>query len=173
MAVRDITLLGNPVLRTACLPVRDYASEETRACITDLRDTLANFRARNGFGRGIAAPQLGTTRQIIYTDFEYRGPLINPKITRRSRRTFTLWDDCFSFPDILVKVERNYSITVSFNDAEGTKKVIKATGAFSELLQHEIDHLHGVLAIDRAIDSRHIILRSEFEKLATRQTITM
>ncbi len=173
MAVREIALLGNPVLRTKCLPVKDFGSDETRTCLADLRDTLADFRARKGFGRGIAAPQIGTTRQMIYTDSEYHGAIINPNITQRSRKTFTLWDDCFSFPDLLVKVVRHYSITVAFSDEEGTGRVLRATGAFSELLQHEVDHLHGILAVDRAVDSRHIILRSEFEKFTARRTITM
>ncbi|HTP12668.1 MAG TPA: peptide deformylase, partial [Bacteroidota bacterium] len=144
MAIREIALLGNPVLRTKCLPVKDFGSEPTKTCVADLRETLADFRSRRGFGRGIAAPQIGTTRQIIYTNSEYRGALINPRIIQRSRKTFTLWDDCFSFPDILAKVVRHYSITVSFKDEEGTGRVLRAAGAFSELLQHEIDHLHGI-----------------------------
>ena len=173
VAIREIALLGNPVLRTKCLPVKDFGSDQTRNCIADLKDTLADFRSRKGFGRGIAAPQISTTRQIIYTDSEYRGALVNPKISQQSRKTFTLWDDCFSFPDLLVKVVRHYSITVSFKDEEGNDRILKATGAFSELLQHEIDHLHGILAVDRAVDSRHIILRSEFERFAGKRTITM
>ena len=173
MPAREIRLLGNPILRKKCSPVKDVRSTETRECIADLKDTLAEFRAHNGFGRGITAPQIGTSRQIVYTDFDYQGALINPKIIQRSRKTFTLWDDCFSFPDILVKVERHYSISVSFQDEEGTRKNLKATGAFSELLQHEIDHLHGILAIDRAIDSRHIILRNEFNKLSQKRAMTL
>jgi peptide deformylase len=77
----------------------------------------------------------------------------------------TLWDDCFSFPDLLVKVRRHLSIHVEYRNPEGGRHTIRAEGSLSELLQHEIDHLNGVLAIDRAIDSRHIVLRSEFEKL--------
>lgn len=173
MATREITLLGNPVLRRKCSPVKDFQDAEIGQCIKDLRDTLADFRARYGFGRGIAAPQIGSTRQIIYTNFEYQGPLINPSIIRRSRKTFTLWDDCFSFPDILVKVERHYSVTVSFQDADGSRKQMMATGAFAELLQHEIDHVHGILAIDRAIDTRHIILRSEFNKLSQKRVMAL
>ncbi len=173
MAVKEIALLGNPVLRTTCLQVKDAAAADIRTCVENLRDTLADFRTRNGFGRGIAAPQIGVTRQIIYTNSDYVGAMLNPRIVERSRKTFTLWDDCFSFPDILVKVVRHYSITVSFRDGDGAKRTLKAAGAFSELLQHEIDHLHGVLAIDRAVDSRHIILRSEYDKLATKRTITM
>ena len=76
----------------------------------------------------------------------------------------TLWDDCFSFPDLLVKVRRNLSIEVRYQDMQGEKHTLKAGQGLSELLQHEIDHLDGILAIDRAIDSKHIVLRSEYEK---------
>lgn len=171
--VQRIRLLGDPVLRERCEPVKEFHSGETKALIRDLRETLADFRARRGFGRGIAAPQIGSTKQIIYIDFEIRGALINPKIIRRSGRTFRLWDDCFSFPDIMVMVERWYTITVSYRDEKGRKKTHKAEGALAELLQHEIDHLNGILAIDRAVDSRHIILRSEYEKLSHRGPVVM
>jgi len=171
--VQRIRLLGDPVLRERCEPVKDFQSGEIKALVRDLRDTLADFRARRGFGRGIAAPQIGSTRQAIYIDFEIRGALLNPKIIRRSRRTFRLWDDCFSFPDIMVMVERWYAITVSYRNEKGDNKTCKAEGALAELLQHEIDHLNGILAIDRAVDSRHIILRSEYEKLSHRRPVVM
>jgi peptide deformylase len=173
MPVKDILLLGNPVLREQCSIVKNVRSKEITGTIADLRDTLLDFRARQQFGRGIAAPQIGTTKQVIYIDFEYRGALINPKITRRSRQKFTLWDDCFSFPDILVKVVRNSSIEVAFINESGERKTLKANGALSELLQHEIDHINGILAVDRAVDSKHIILRSEYEKLSKHQPGTL
>lgn len=165
MATREILLLGNPILREQCSKVKDVRSDEIQATITDMRDTLRDFRLRKGFGRGIAAPQIGTAKRIIYLDCDIRGPMINPVIAGRSRKKFRLWDDCFSFPDILVEVERNYSIVVSFQDENGKHRKVEADGALSELLQHEIDHLDGILAIDRAIDARHIVLRSEYDKL--------
>jgi len=169
--VREITLLGNPVLRQKCQRVRDFDAEETKIVIRDLTDTLAEFQSRKGFGRGIAAPQIGSTKQIIVLDFEIKGPLINPKITSRSQRAFRLWDDCFSFPDLVVMVDRSYRITVEYRDEAGKPQTLKAEGGLSELLQHEIDHLNGILAIDRAIDPRHIVLRSEHEKLVHRENI--
>ncbi|HTY38276.1 MAG TPA: peptide deformylase [Bacteroidota bacterium] len=173
MPARDILLLGNPLLRQHCLAVRTFNADETRSIIGDLRDTLDGFRAKRGFGRGIAAPQIGANRKIIYIDYEFTGPLVNPKIVKRSRKKFHLWDDCFSFPDLLAYVQRNYSIEVVFHDANGRKKRLRAVGALSELLQHEIDHLDGVLAIDRAIDTKHIILRSEYEKLSHRSPMAL
>ncbi len=77
-----------------------------------------------------------------------------------------LWDDCFSFPEILVKVRRHRRIEVSYVDEAGERKTLKAADTLSELLQHEIDHVNGVLAIDRAVTRRDIILRSEFQRLS-------
>ncbi len=173
MAVKTILLLGNPLLRERCARVKDVQSPEIRATITDLRDTLADFKRRRGFGRGIAAPQIGSIRQVIYIDFELHGPLVNPVITGRSKKKFRLWDDCFSFPDLLVNVERHYAIVVSYLDENGSRKKLKAEGALAELLQHEIDHVNGILAVDRAIDSKHIILRSEFEKLGRGESMQL
>jgi len=164
MAVREILLLGNPILRTKCERVRSFSDSRIRAMIRDLRDTLGDFRTRNGFGRGIAAPQIGITERIIFIAMDAPMALINPEIIKRSRSAMTLWDDCFSFPEILVKVRRHVNILVRFQDAQGKKREMTAGGGLSELLQHEIDHLDGILAIDRAIDSRHIILRSEWKK---------
>lgn len=76
-----------------------------------------------------------------------------------------LWDDCFSFPDILVKVMRHKRIEISYVDEAGLRKSLKAVGALSELLQHEIDHINGILAIDRAVTKRDIILKSEFRRM--------
>lgn len=163
MAVQEIILLGNPALRTPCSIVRNPRSEKVHGVIANLADTLGDFRRRKGFGRGIAAPQIGSADRIIYISDEFRGAMINPVIRRRSRQTFRLWDDCLSFPDIMVEVRRNTSIVVEFQDERGAKKTLKAEGSLSELLQHEIDHVNGILAIDRAIDLQHIMLRSEFE----------
>lgn len=166
MAAKEILLLGNPLLRQKCSPVKNTGSSDVRSLVNDLRDTLLDFRSRMGFGRGIAAPQIGVTQQVIFIDFEYAGVLINPKIIRRSAKKFILWDDCFSFPDLLVSVVRNYRIEISFKDEAGKNRKLKAEGSLSELLQHEIDHINGILAVDRAVDTKHIILRSEFEKLS-------
>lgn len=170
MPAKEILLLGNPILRQKCAAVKNFGSAELSSLVADLKDTLEDFRKKRGFGRGIAAPQIGFTKQVVYIDFEYKGALINPKITRRSAKKFKLWDDCFSFPDILVQVIRNYSIIVSFKDESGKASTLKAEGALSELLQHEIDHVNGILAIDRAVHSRHITLRSEYNKLMSRSS---
>ncbi len=161
MAVRKIRLLGDPVLRMKCKPVREFSSTEVQRAIRDLRDTLEDFRSKHRFGRGIAAPQIGLLLNIIYIRSERLGPLINPKIIRRSKRVFKVWDDCFSFPDLLVQVRRNTTVEIVYHDLDGTRKSLKASHGLSELLQHEIDHINGILAIDRAINRQSIVLRSE------------
>ncbi len=161
MAVREILLLGNPVLRQKCEKVTNFSDPFVRQTLSDLQDTLAQFRSSHGFGRGIAAPQIGTSKKVIFINIDKPMAIVNPRITRKSKEIMTLWDDCFSFPDIMVKVRRNVSIRMQFQDETGSTKSMEASGSLSELLQHEIDHLDGILAIDRAIDSKHIILRSQ------------
>ena len=165
MSVREILLLGNPLLRKKCEKVKDFSDRSLRATINDLRDTLTRQRETYGFGRGIAAPQIGTTRRIIFIDVDGPCAMVNPHIIRRSRNLMTLWDDCFSFPDILAKVRRRVNVTIEFQDESGKRHTLNAAGRLSELLQHEIDHIDGILAIDRAIDSKHIVLRTEWDKL--------
>jgi peptide deformylase len=165
MAVRTILLMGNPVLRRTSDPVRDFDTEEIRALVQDLRDTLADFRTRHGFGRAIAAPQIGVNQRVVYMDAGAPIVFFNPVFVRRSRKRILLWDDCFSLPELVVKVRRSLSVVVRYQDERGRARTLTAEGALSELLQHEIDHLDGILTVDRAIDSTHIVYRSEVEKL--------
>lgn len=173
MAVQEIRLLGNPVLRADCDTVKDFSSSATSRTVTDLFDTLGDFRMKHGFGRGIAAPQIGVKRRIVAITLDEPLALLNPRIVKRSKQMMTLWDDCFSFPDIVVKVRRHAKITVEYRDGKGQPHRVEAVGGLSELLQHEIDHLDGILAIDRAIDTTHIFLRSELDKLSAYEHSTI
>lgn len=164
MAVREILQLGNPVLRVRCTPVRNFRNGKLQEVIRDLAATLGDFKKRKGFGRGISAPQVGVAERVIFVNIDHPLALVNPVIKKRSRQMMTLWDDCFSFPDLLAKVRRNLAIEVRYQDQGGRSHTLRAEGALSELLQHEIDHIDGILAVDRAIDSRHIVYRSEYEK---------
>jgi peptide deformylase len=165
MAVQEILLMGNPLLRGPSEQVKEFGGADLQQLIEDLRDTLADFRRRRGFGRAIAAPQIGVRRRVLYVDTGRPMVLCNPVIARRSRRRILLWDDCFSLPDLVVKVRRHLSIGLRYRDENGEPRTLAVEGALSELLQHEIDHLDGILAVDRAIDSTHIAYRSEIEKL--------
>jgi len=165
MGIMPVFLLGNPILRAPCARVRTFGTPDLDALVGDLADTLRDFRQRNGFGRGIAAPQIGDARRVVFIDCGGPLALVNPEIVRSSRQLMTLWDDCFSFPDLAVKLKRHLSVEVRYRDPGGKEHILKARGALSELLQHEIDHVNGILALDRAVDSKHIVYKSELEKV--------
>jgi peptide deformylase len=88
--------------------------------------------------------------------------LINPEWKYLSAEKFRLWDDCFSFPELMVWLERSESVRVRFFDSSGGEQILEASGAFSELIQHEMDHLDGILAIDRALDGNSLCTREEW-----------
>ena len=162
----EVLQLGHPLLRRKSKPV---ASPWTESFLLDagrLEATLSSFRKQHGFGRAIAAPQIGVPRRFLAVDLTGSELMINPEITDRSDETFTLWDDCMSFPFLLVKLRRNASINVRFLDRTGKecewRDLDRAT---SELLQHEIDHLDGVLAVDRALDRDSLVTREAFDRM--------
>lgn len=164
MPIRNILILGNPQLWQPSALVTDIHARATQDLIRDLSDTLANFRAENGFGRAIAAPQIGAQQRIIYTNVNGGFALINPVITSASQELFELWDDCFSLPNLMVRVKRHVEITVDFTDQNGVAQSLTLQNDLSELFQHEIDHLDGILATDRAVDGRSFAMRSEVGK---------
>jgi len=168
MAVQPILQLGNPVLRQRCAPVADPASPEVRDLVRDLADTLAHWRSETGYGRGIAAPQIGVLRRVIFLKLpgSEPWPLINPEIVERSKEKIVVWDACLSFLSIFMQVERHREITVRYQKLDGYVVEVEASedNNLSELLQHEIDHLDGILAIERVTDVKTIVTREEFEK---------
>jgi len=163
---KNILPLGDPRLRKKSREVKNFKNPHLQMEIQSLKATLDKFRRERGFGRGIAAPQIGVNRRFVALNVgKGTFTVINPVITWHSKKTFSLWDDCMSFPDLFVKVKRYASISISFKDESGNiQKWDKLDRAWSELLQHEIDHLDGILAIDRAIDENSIIYRSAFEE---------
>jgi peptide deformylase len=93
-------------------------------------------------------------------------PLVNPQIVAQSDERIVVWDACLSFLSIFMQVERNRDITVRYQDLQGQTQEIQASELrnLSELLQHEIDHLDGILCIDRVTDLRTVCTKEEFEK---------
>jgi peptide deformylase len=125
---------------------------------------LDDFRARHGFGRAVAAPQIGMALRMVAVRLPgWPTILYNPEITWQSAGTMTLWDDCMCFPDLLVRVRRACSISIGFLDADGRPGERRELDpATSELLQHELDHLDGVLAVDRAEGRDALVARAAF-----------
>lgn len=96
---------------------------------------------------------------------------MNPRLVGQSPQRFRVWDDCLCFPDLLVCVERARSITLEFEDERGhAQRWNDLEPAEAELFQHELDHLDGILAVDRAIDAEALVTRAEFERERERFT---
>jgi peptide deformylase len=129
--------------------------------IQDLHDTLLDFRARYGAGRAIAAPQIGVMQRLVYLHVERPAVFLNPVLDRQSAETMELWDDCMCFPDLLVRVARHRTCRLTYRDLDWTEHRQVLEGDLSELLQHECDHLDGVLAVSRALGPRAFALRSQ------------
>jgi peptide deformylase len=160
-----ILRLGDRRLRQVSAPVADFLDPAFISNQRRLHSTLAAFRRANGFGRAVSAPQIGVPQRFIAMNLG-AGPmlLVNPEIVWTSSETFTMWDDCMSFPSLLVRVQRHQSISVHFFDEYGhAQDWLRLSQATSELLQHEIDHLDGILAVDRALDRDSLVMREEFE----------
>lgn len=167
MAVRRIRQLGDEVLWSRSLPVKDPTAPRVRDLARDLRDTLLAFRQEHGYGRGIAAPQVGVLERVIVVDAPALGlssVLVNPVILRQGVRDVRVWDSCFSLPGLVVEVLRSADIAVEYQDGDGATRTLEATGDLSELLQHEIDHLDGVLMLDRAATPHSVWSREEWER---------
>ena len=166
----DVLQLGHPGLRRVASPVEAPRDPRFREQVARLHRALAAFRERHGFGRAIAAPQIGVGLRFIALDLgDAAGPqtLVNPRVTWRSPERFRLWDDCLSFPSLLVRVERHEAITVEYLDLEGGARRWEIEDrAVSELLQHELDHLDGVLAVDRATGPNPLVYRDVFEDMS-------
>lgn len=168
MAMRRIRLLGDPVLRIRCERVQDPKSPAVRLVADDLRDTLQAARKKYDMGRAMAASQIGAPVRLVFVQIgKQRWTMVNPEITDVGSEDFQVWDDCFSFPDLLVHVTRAYRITLSYADLKGKSHTLELEGAMAELLQHEIDHLDGILAVDRASGLDPFAFRTEWEKLHT------
>lgn len=154
MAIRSILQLGDPLLRQTSKPVTRI--EDAHSTLEDLRDTLHQFQKENGFGRGIAAIQIGIAQRVIYIEIEGKEyELVNPEFQYKSQECFQLWDDCFSFPQLMVLVSRCKNVDLTYQDRQGVNRALSASDSFSELLQHEVDHLNGILAVDRAVEPLH------------------
>jgi peptide deformylase len=168
MPVRDVLQLGDPRLREVALPVEDPSTPEIATLVRDLVDTLAHWRSATGYGRGIAAPQLGVRQRVIFLQLPggEPWPLVNPEIIVRSEERIVVWDARLSFLSIFMQVERHREVTVRYQDSSGKCHEFHAGDDrnLSELLQHEIDHLDGILAVDRITDMKTLCTREEFEK---------
>lgn len=163
MAIRKVRLLGDPVLRSKCNLVDDPVSPAIRIVADDLRDTFSDLKKTGAYG-GLSAPQIGAPIQLIYIVLEGPIVMVNPEIVDIGADDFLYWDLCASFSNLLVRVQRAFQVVVRYQDLEGKTCEVEAEGPQAQLLQHEIDHLDGLLAIDLALGFDPFCLREEWDE---------
>ncbi len=154
MAIKDILLLGNPLLYKKSERVEKDELNQLLPQINLMYETILDFRNKYGSGRAIAAPQIGLLKRIICLNIDKPLALINPALSELSPEKFEIWDDCMSFPNLLVKVIRHKKLVLSFHDINWNKQTWILEDDMAELIQHEYDHLDGILATQRAIDNK-------------------
>jgi peptide deformylase len=145
MAVLKVRKYGDPTLRKSAIPVGEV-TPEIRAIIADMTETMYDE-----VGIGLAAPQVGISlRLIVISDEDGRGvqPLLNPAIVERGGE-MTGEEGCLSIPGVFAPVTRAAWVKVEARSVDGKPLTINARGLRARVLQHEIDHLDGVLFIDR------------------------
>ena len=152
MAILKIAVLGNPVLRVPAEPVKNAQAPEIQRLIDDMLDTMREYN-----GVGLAAPQVHRSLQIITIEGERaRGPagkdpvvLLNPRFEAVTDRMVEDWEGCLSIPNLRGQVPRYPEIGVQALDRRGKPVAFAATEFFARVIQHEHDHLHARLFLDR------------------------
>jgi len=157
----EVKTFGDPVLKTRAARVKEFDD----ALLRLTEEMLVTMREREGVG--LAANQVGRLRRVLVVGIdEDEYVLINPVIEARSDETEVLAEGCLSIPGIQVEVERPVAVTVSGQDAAGEELRFEAEGLLARVFQHEIDHLDGVLILDRTDrESRKAALREWRERL--------
>jgi peptide deformylase len=151
----DLLLLGDPRLHEPCEPVLESELPLVENWVADLHNVMAEIRVKYQFGRGIAAPQLGIMKRLFYLNVDRPQVIINPELTSVSQETSELWDDCMSFPNLLVRVRRHCQLVLTYRDEHWQLHTWTVTDwPMAELIQHEYDHLNGILCTMRAIDEQ-------------------
>jgi len=164
--------LGNPILRQRAqqFTLEEIQSINTKMLLKDMRSTMQKEN-----GCGLAAPQIGISKQLLLVNFDAASSsssssssspnlfaFFNPHI-EYPNKTSTIWsvESCLSLPGLVGKVPRHPSLVISYLNEEGKKKMMECKGFFAAILQHETDHLAGILYIDRLASSQHIGYREE------------
>lgn len=176
MSVKKIVEIPDSILTTPTKRVSKI-DDEAKEVIQDLLDTLAH--ARDPEGAGLAAPQIGSNLRICVVRRFIKDPnnpeveltkdhvLINPKITDMSAETEINWEGCLSIPDKYGKVPRFKKLKVKAQDENGEDVKYNASGFFGRVMQHEIDHLDGVLFTSRAVGK--VLTEKELDDLYAKE----
>jgi peptide deformylase len=160
MAVRRILIAPHPLLKLKARPV-ERIDDDIRRLMDDMLETM--YRAP---GIGLAAPQIGVSLRVVVIDLAKKDEppapmrLVNPEITWRSEEQVVMEEGCLSLPEQFAEVTRPAAVKVRFLDERGEEREIAADGMLARCLQHEVDHLDGILFVDRLSPlKRNMIMR--------------
>lgn len=149
MAIKKILTIPHPVLREKNSNLResDFNSNDIQRLLEDMLDTM-----KSADGIGLAAPQIGVNiRLCVVMSKDGIIPFFNPEVIKTSWRKIVMEEGCLSVPGVFGTVRRPKNITLKFLDAKGQQKIEDFKGLFARIVQHEVDHLNGILFIDRLI----------------------
>ena len=150
--LKDVLLLGDARLYEKCTPVKQGELPDLLPIVDGLANVVREFQAKYGIGRAIAAPQLGVMKRLVVMNVEQPIAFINPELYDKSEEMMEMWDDCMSFPNLFVRLRRHRYCKMRFRDLNWKEQVWELKDDLSELMQHECDHLDGILATMHAID---------------------
>lgn len=163
MALLEIEMLGSEVLRERAAEIATV-DDELRALVRSMFETMYHAE-----GIGLAGPQIGVARRVIVVDVAEsgRGPfaLVNPRVVESTARTEKAEEGCLSIPGVAGVVERPAEVTVEGIDEQGRPLRIEAAGLLGRCLQHEIDHLDGVLFVDRLPPLKRTMVLKKYRSL--------
>lgn len=159
MAILKIKKYPDPILRKKCQEVKEV-TEEIKKLIEDMIETM-----EKNDGVGLAAPQVGVSKRVIIVETE-KGPVgfINPKILKKTKETKIDWEGCLSIPSVFLKIKRWKGIEVEALDQRGEKVLVKAVGLVASIFQDEIDHLNGILIIDKISFWQRLKIKRQLQK---------
>jgi peptide deformylase len=158
--LNDILKLGDPRLYEISQPVKKEEIQSLLPVIEKLWLLILEFRKTYGAGRAIAAPQIGVQKRIICMYIDEPLVFINPVLEELSKEMIELWDDCMCFPSLMVRVKRHKSCKMRYLNMNWEESAMELRDDLAELIQHEYDHLEGILATQRAIDNHSFKWRS-------------
>jgi peptide deformylase len=162
----DLTLYPSPLLRRPCPPVEAF-DEDLKAIVTAMLDCMTDSK-----GVGLAAPQVGLRTRLLVLNATGEPAdaraMVNPTIVGRSGPAVVFEEGCLSFPGIYAEIERPELCTVEYQDVDGNPQRLEAEGFESRIIQHEVDHLEGVLLVDRMSPADKHRHRAALEELVER-----
>lgn len=160
MAARAILQLGDERLHRVAWPVEASELPELSDDVHALHETMQAFQRAHGWGRAIAAPQIGVPRRVVAMHVDQAMTFYNPVLDQFSEETVEYWEDCMSFPELMVRVRMPRACRLTWRDERWRERRAQLSGDYAALLQHEVDHLDGVLATMRSADAQALALRS-------------